>query len=89
MEKAKALTAVFMGLIAIAIVVYDVIIITAGDMLFGEKGAGKEASISNVLNEFFWSPDVHPLIVCAFGFIVGGLAVHFLEWRPINCEKGE
>lgn len=78
MKDFKFLTAVFMGLIAIAIVVYDVIIITAG---------GEEASISNVLNEFFWSPDVHPLITCAFGFIVGGLAVHFLEWKPINYKK--
>lgn len=89
MQKAKALTAIFMGILAIAILVYDVIMISMGDILFGEPGTGKEASISNVLNEYFYSPSVHPLMSAIFGLIVGGLMVHFLAWKPINCHITE
>jgi hypothetical protein len=75
----KAITAILIGLAAILIVVVDVILITC---------YGKEASFSNVINEWAY-PDgtnVNAVGVFFFGFIVGGLVIHFLEWRPINCD---
>lgn len=78
----KAITAILIGLAAILIVVVDVVLITV---------FGKEASFSNVINEWAY-PDgmnVNALGVFFFGFIVGGLVIHFLEWKPINCSHGD
>ena len=78
----KAIAAILIGISAILIVVIDVLLITI---------LGKEASFSNVINEWAY-PDgtnVNAVGVFFFGFIVGGLVIHFLEWRPINCNHGD
>jgi len=75
MNNAKARTAIFIGIIAIVLVLYDFITY----FLYGE-----ESTISNVIN--VWAFDAHPLLVFLFGFILGGLVIHFLEWRPINGD---
>jgi len=75
----KAIAAMLIGISAIMIVVIDVLLISI---------LGKEASFSNVINEWAY-PDglnVNAVGVFFFGFIVGGLVIHFLEWRPINCN---
>jgi len=43
---------------------------------------GSDATISNVIN--IWAFTAHPLISFCFGFIIGGLVVHFLRWKPVN-----
>jgi len=75
MNNAKARTAIFIGIIAIVLVLYDFITY----FLYGE-----ESTISNVIN--VWAFDADPLLVFLFGFIFGGLVIHFLEWRPINGD---
>ena len=76
MKKAKVRTAIFIGIMAIVIVLYDFITYFQN---------GPESTISNIINE--WAFDAHPLMVFLFGFIFGGLVIHFLEWRPINCNN--
>lgn len=71
----KARTAIFIGLMAIVIVLYDFI-------TYFKNGA--ESTISAVINE--WAFDSHPLLVFLLGVIAGGLVIHFLEWRPVNCN---
>ena len=76
LRRAKAATAVFIGLVSIVMVVYDI---------FALYVWGAEATISNVINE--WSYDAHPLLVFLFGVITGGLLVHFLEWKPVGRDE--
>ncbi len=71
--KSKEVTAIFIGLIVIIIVLYDFI-------TYFKNGA--ESTISAVINE--WAFDSHPLLVFLLGMIAGGLVIHFLEWKPIN-----
>ena len=78
----KAIAAMLIGISAIMIVVIDVLLITI---------LGKEASFSNVINEWAY-PDgtnVNAVGTFFFGVIVGGLVIHFLAWKPINCEHGD
>jgi len=76
MKKAKVRTAIFIGIMAIVIVLYDFITYFKN---------GPESTISNIINE--WAFDAHPLMVFLFGFIFGGLVIHFLEWKPINGDS--
>ena len=42
---------------------------------------GENTTISYVMNEWLWS---NPFASFVFGFVNGGLVVHFLEWGPTN-----
>lgn len=64
-------TALFIGLICLIVVVYDLLALYFG---------GADATISSVIN--VWAFQAHPLIVFMLGFVVGGLVIHFLGWRP-------
>ena len=81
-KNVKAITAILIGISAIMIVVIDVLLITI---------LGKEASFSNVINEWAY-PDgtnANAVGLVSFGIIIGGLIIHFFAWKPINCEHGD
>ncbi len=71
MISGKQLTVVIMGLVLIFLIFYD---------LYALFFMGVDSTISAVLKE--WSFEAHPLFVFSFGMIIGGLVVHFFEWKP-------
>lgn len=75
MNKNKQLTVIVIGLVIIFLILYD---------LYALFFLGSTATISAVLNE--WSFNSHPLITFSAGVVVGGLIVHFFEWKPVNDE---
>ena len=68
----QLVTLVVIGVICIFLVVYDAFALFAW---------GSEATISCVINIYAFN--AHPLMVFIFGMLVGGLIVHFFEWKPI------
>jgi len=71
--KPRVITALFIGLMVLLVVGYDFLALFLW---------GSDATISNVIN--IWAFTAHPLISFCFGFIIGGLVVHFLRWKPVN-----
>lgn len=75
--KPNQITVIFMGLFLIAIVFYDI---------FALYFMGADSTISCILNQ--WAFQAHPLMVFCFGFIFGGLIIHFFKWSPKEQKDG-
>lgn len=71
--KLRQWTVVVIGLAMIGLILYDIYA-----MAFGVDGD----TISEVVND--WAYQANPLLLVGFGSIVGGLMVHFFNWRPNN-----
>ena len=71
--KPRIITALFIGLTCLIIVLYDLLALFLW---------GSDATISNVIN--IWAFSAHPLVSFCFGAIFGGLVIHFLRWKPVN-----
>lgn len=74
--KLRQWTVVVIGLAMIGLILYDIYA-----MAFGGNGD----TISEVVNDWAYQDTrPKPLLLVGFGSIVGGLMVHFFNWRPNN-----
>jgi len=67
----KQTSVVVIGLVIIAVVIYDIFALTFW---------GSDTTISVVVNE--WAFQAPPLLSFSLGMVVGGLIVHFFGWKP-------
>lgn len=71
--KLRQWTVVILGINILFLIVYDLFVVH-----FGQDGD----TISEVVN--LWGFKAAPLTLVSFGAIVGGLMVHFFQWKPNN-----
>ena len=72
--KSNQITAIFLIFGAILTIVYDI---------YALFFLGADNTISYVINDWSYSS---PLGTWLFGFVSGGLVVHFLKWAPLEKQ---